>query len=269
MKSYRLNFIYLSVFVFSVFSCNNDKTENDKTNEEATIPPLKYQITDTLAHDTRAFTEGLEFVNNKLYESTGSPDDSTKSIIGIVQKPGILEQKVLLDAKYFGEGMTILKGKVYQLTYKDQLGFVYEYPSFKKITEFKYNSLEGWGLTNDGTYLIMSDGTPTITFINPNGFGVEKTINVKSNGYGQTDVNELEYVNGFIYANIWQTNKIIKIDAKNGEIVASADLSALKNYVSSIYPKSLEMNGIAYDSISKDFYITGKMWPKLFKLKFE
>jgi len=269
MRRNCLNFICFTVFVSLVFSCNTDKNENNQAEEEPTVPSLKFQIIDTLSHDVRAFTEGFEFVNNKLYESTGSPDDTTKSIIGIVSKSGILDQKVLLDKKYFGEGMTILKGKVYQLTYKDQLGFVYEYPSFKKITEFKYNSLEGWGLTNDGTYLIMSDGTPTITFINPNGFGAEKTINVKSNGYGQTNVNELEYVNGFIYANIWQTNKIIKIDAKSGEIVASADLSALKNYVSNIYPKSLEMNGIAYDSTSKDFYITGKMWPKLFKLKLQ
>jgi glutamine cyclotransferase len=253
----------------AVFSCNTNKTENGKAKEELPVLSLKFQIIDTLSHDVRAFTEGLEFVNNKLYESTGSPDENTKSIIGVVSNSGDLDQKVLLDKKYFGEGMTILKGKVYQLTYKDQLGFVYEYPSFKEITKFKYNSSEGWGLTNDGTYLIMSDGTPTITFINPNGFGFEKTINVKSNGYGQPNVNELEYVNGFIYANIWQTNKIIKIDAKSGEIVASADLSSLKNYVSSIYPKSMEMNGIAYDSISKEFYITGKMWPKLFKLKFQ
>lgn len=269
MRHRYLNFICLSVFMGAVFSCNTNKTENGKAKEESPVPSLKFQIIDTLSHDVKAFTEGLEFVKNKLFESTGSPDDTTKSIIGIVSKSGILDQKVLLDKKYFGEGITIFKGKVYQLTYKDQLGFVYEYPSFKKITEFKFNSHEGWGLTNDGTYLIMSDGTPTITFINPNGFEAEKTINVKSNGYGQTNINELEYVNGFIYANVWQTNKIIKIDAKSGEIVACADLSALKSYVSNIYPKSMEMNGIAYDSISKDFYVTGKMWPKLFKLKLQ
>jgi glutaminyl-peptide cyclotransferase len=269
MKNRFHNFICFAILTFFIFSCNTHTAENNKSNEDVKIAPLKFEILDTLSHDINAFTEGFEFVDNKLYEGTGSPDDTMKSIIGVVSKSGILKQKVLLDQKYFGEGITILKGKVYQLTYKDQLGFVYEYPSFKKMAEFKYNSLEGWGLTNDGTYLIMSDGTPTITFINPNGFGAEKTINVKSNGYGQTNVNELEYVDGFIYANVWQTNKILKIDAKNGEIVASADLSALKKYVSGIYPKSMEMNGIAYDSTTKHFYVTGKMWPKVFKLKLE
>jgi glutamine cyclotransferase len=170
--------------------------------------------------------------------------------------------------KYFGEGISFLNGKVYQLTYKSKIGFVYDAKTFKKIGDFAFASKEGWGMTTDGTSLIMSDGTSLITYLQPGGFKIIKSITVSDENGPVANVNELEFIKGFIYANIYDTNNMIKIDTATGKVVGKLDLSSLANEAKVKYPASLEMNGIAYDSTIGKVYVTGKMWPYIFQIEF-
>ncbi len=176
--------------------------------------------------------------------------------------------EVELDRKkYFGEGITFLKGKIYQLTYRSKVGFIYDAATFKSIGNFTFPSKEGWGLTNDGTSLIMSDGTNKLSYIDPSTLQVIKTISVSENGYVKDYLNELEYIRGYIFANIWTTNTIVKIDPSDGKVVGMLDLAALEYEARFINPDLLEMNGIAYDSTEDKILITGKLWPKIYEIK--
>jgi glutaminyl-peptide cyclotransferase len=256
--------------ILLIISCNNNpETDTGKLNNST--PTISFTVLDELPHDKTSFTEGLFVHNNKLFESTGSPENlpKTKSIFGIVDlETGKIDVKSMLDKTiYFGEGVTLLNGKVYQLTYQKQTCFVYDTVNFKKIKQYSFRNKEGWGLTNNGNSLIMSDGTNVLTFLNPNNFSEIKKLNVSENGFAVDSLNELEYVKGFIYANVWPTNKVVKIDCVTGKVVAKIDLSSLKSKANSLFPKSYETNGIAYESTSNEFYVTGKMWPKIFKLK--
>lgn len=262
--------ICLSLFA----SCTNNNSE--KKNPEFitnTTPTINYIVTGSLAHDTNAFTEGLLVHKGELYESTGSPKEmpQTKSIVGPVNsKTGIIDKKIELDRnKYFGEGIVFLNKKIYQLTYQTQKGFIYDIESFKKTGEFTYASKEGWGLTTDGSSLIMSDGTNIITYLNPQSFRVEKTISVANENGPVKNLNELEFINGFIYANVFNTSAIIKIDPETGQVIGKLDLSSLAKEAKLKYPPSLEMNGIAYDSTSKKIFVTGKMWPTIYEIQFD
>jgi glutamine cyclotransferase len=209
---------------------------------------------------------------NKLYESTGGTTDlpQTKSLFGILDLSiGKIKPKVELNkVSYFGEGITFCNGKVFQLTYKNRLCFAYDAFTFKKTNEYTLPTQEGWGITTDGTYLIMSDGTHNLTYINPIDFSVVKTLCVIENNTLVEQLNELEFINGFVYANIWLTNKIVKIDTTSGEIVGYLDLTSLAYDAKNIYPGAMEMNGIAFDSSKSSLYVTGKMWPKLYELSF-
>lgn len=169
--------------------------------------------------------------------------------------------------KYFGEGIAILNGKIFQLTYKSKKGFIYDAINFNKIDEFTFPSQEGWGLTTDGTNLIMSDGTDIITYLNPTSFKTIKTISVTENGYVKNNLNELEYIKGYIYANIFTKNIIVKIDPNNGKVLGKIDLTSFANEAKYLYPKSMEMNGIAFDSIADKVFITGKLWPKIYMIR--
>lgn len=253
-------------------SCvSNDKQNN--TPSLNAIPLLPYKLINAYPHDTSAFTEGLCWYKGKLYESTGSPDNMphTKSYVGVVDtKDGIVKNKIELDRKiFFGEGIAIINDTVFQLTYKNRKGFLYNAGTLQKIGEFSYNNEEGWGLTTDGKYLIMSDGTDIITYIDPRIFKIVKTLQVSENGVAVNNLNELEYINGYIFANIYTTNTIVKINAETGEIAGRLDLWAIGRMAKDEYPKALQMNGIAYDSTTKKLLITGKMWPKYFELLLE
>ncbi|MDQ4140722.1 MAG: glutaminyl-peptide cyclotransferase [Bacteroidota bacterium] len=258
-------------------SCSNDKKETTNTETVDQAPALvapvnlSYELIRTLPHDTTAFTEGLLLHEGKLYESTGSPEEmpQTRSVLGPVDlKTGKIEEKVKLDrTKYFGEGMVILNDKIYQLTYTTKVGFVYDAKTFQKLQEFTFPSKEGWGLTTDGTHLIMSDGTSQLTYLDPNTFKTVKTLNVKYNYDPLVNLNELEYVNGVIYANIYTTNSIVRIDANSGQATGILDLTSLINEQKKINPNALEMNGIAYNQAAGTFYITGKLWPNIFEIK--
>lgn len=278
MKNYYTIIVLFVLFVF-ITSCSSDKPKEVTTNEvvevdKPIIPVLDYTLTATHPHDTTAFTEGLFVHDNKLFESTGSPDHlpHLKSVLGIVDwKTGKLDAKVELDRKTypFGEGIVILKNKLYQVTYENQTGFVYDAKTFKKIGQFNYANKEGWGLTTDGTYVIMSDGTNKLTYFDTKDMTVAKVLSVNENGYATDALNELEYIKGFIYANIWMTGYIVKIDPSNGNVVAKINFTPISYNVKNMNPNSLEMNGIAYDSITDKVYVTGKLWPSIFEVAFK
>jgi len=258
--------------VFLLFGCNGGG--NNSSNGGVTIipiPTIDFVYIKSYPHDTTSFTEGLLIHNGNLFESTGSPIELpwTKSLFGIVDlSTGKIDTKVKLDrVRYFGEGITFLNGKVFQLTYKTKVGFIYDATSFKKMGEFTFPSEEGWGLTTDGKYLIMSDGTFKLTYIDPNNFQVIKSISVTENGYVKENLNELEYIKGYIYSNIYTKNIVVKIDPTTGKVIGQIDLTPLADESKNINPGSLEMNGIAYDSIKDRIFVTGKLWPKIYEIK--
>lgn len=250
-------------------ACNNQ--ENSQRVVSNTTPMLNFSLVNSYPHDINAFTEGFLFYDGKLFESTGATRElpQTRSLFGVVDlKTGQIDVKVEIDRnKYFGEGITFLNGKVYQLTYQTRIGFVYDAVTFKKIREFPLPTAEGWGMTTDGVHLIMSDGTHNLTYLDPASLQVAKTLPVTENGSAVTFINELEYIKGFIFANIWQSNTIVKINPATGAVVAKLDLSALAYQAQSFHQGSMEMNGIAYDSISNHLFVTGKMWPKIFEIE--
>lgn len=266
--------IQVLIIIFLLFSCNGNSNNSINTNTaNKLIPIIDYVYISSYPHDTISFTEGFLFHNGKLYESTGATRDlpQTKSLFGSVDLiTGKIDTKVELDrVKYFGEGISFINGKVFQLTYKTQIGFIYNATTFKKLGEFTFASKEGWGLTTDGIYLIMSDGTNILTYLNPNDLHIVKKISVTENGCAKDNLNELEYIKGFIYANIWTTSTIVKINPTDGNVVGKLDLSSFEYEAKNLYLGSLEMNGIAYDSIKDRIFITGKLWPKIYELKID
>jgi glutaminyl-peptide cyclotransferase len=267
----KKRFIPLYLIIVILFGCNNNKNSRSIKAIDRTIPNISFDYLDSYPHDTTSFTEGFLIHNGDLYESTGSPEylPQTKSLFGKVNlTTGQIEAKVEIDrTKYFGEGITFLNNKAYQLTYKSKIGFIYEMSTFRKIEEFVIPSNEGWGLTTDGKYLIMSDGSYQLKYIDPQTMQVIKTVNVTENGCVKENLNELEYIKGYIFANIWTTTIVVKIDPADGKIIGRFDMSDYAFEAKSLYPGSLEMNGIAYDSIEDKTYVTGKLWPKIYEIK--
>jgi glutamine cyclotransferase len=255
-------------------SCNNDAstTSSSESTDNGSIPALNYMIVNEYPHDTTAFTEGFLVHEGQLYESTGHTDGvpSSKSLFGKVDlKTGKIETKVHLDdKKYFGEGITFLDGKVFQLTLDTpKVCFVYDANTFKKIAQYDLGS-QGWGMTTDGTYLIRSDGSSNLSFHDPKDFKLMKILGVSDNNGPMGMINELEYMNGFIYANVYQTNYIVKIDPASGKVLAKADFTSMRDQQRLKYPDIDVFNGIAYDSTTKKIYVTGKLWPNIFEIKF-
>ena len=253
--------------------CNNN---SDKIPEETTpvvpaVATINFAVKASYPHDTSLFTEGFLFHDGKLFESTGSPEDlpQVKSMVGITNlQTGKFEQKVSLEKKYFGEGIVFLNNKLYELTYKNQLGFIYDAKSFKKLDSFTYKNIEGWSLTTDGKEIIMDDGTDIITFLDPVTLKPVKTLKVTEAGLARDSLNELEFINGFIYANIWLSNYIVKIDTATGKVVGKLDLSSLVYEAKNKNPRADVLNGIAYDSVTNKIYVTGKLWPNIYEIEF-
>jgi len=261
------------IFLLGLLSGCKSKTEDNKEDANAiTVPAvLSYNITNVYPHNTGSYTEGLEWHDSTLYESTGNYGQSKLARVSLHTGKDI--QKIDLAKEYFGEGITVLNGKIYQLTYQEKKCFVYDFKTFKKIGEFTY-TVEGWGMTNDGKYLIMNDGSNNIYFRDPETFQVVKSVGVYDNNGPLAMINEMEYVNGFIYSNVYTKNDIVKIDPVTGRVLAKADFSYILNkYAPGAISDDDQMNksvlnGIAYDSVGKRFFITGKNWPKMFEVKF-
>lgn len=265
-------YLFCLIACAGIYSCDNSNPSQNNSKETTAPPLINYAVTTTHPHDNTLFTEGLLVYNGRMMESTGSPEDlpATQSLIGITDlATGKTEQKVQLNrAVYFGEGIAICQDKLYQLTYKNRKGFVYNPTTFDCIDSFSYNNTEGWGFTSNGTELIMSDGTPVLTFLSPDKPQVLRTLTVTSNGTPVNYLNELEYINGFIYANVWQTNTIVKIDPVNGKVTGQLDCSSLVNEQRFKNPGAMELNGIAFDAAANKIYITGKMWQQIYEISF-
>jgi glutaminyl-peptide cyclotransferase len=222
-----------------------------------------FTVVKTYPHDTNAFTEGLLFLDGALYESTGNYGQSSLRKVDL--KTGAILQRTNLPSRYFGEGLAELDGKLYQLTWREHEVFVYDLKTFNLERQFT-NPCEGWGLATDGKSLIMSDGSDQVRFIDPAAWTVQRTINVRENGVAVANVNELEYIKGRIYANVWRTDGIIVIDPATGEVVRDYDLRGLLPDTDR-GPGTDVLNGIAYDPDGNHLYVTGKNWPKLFEVK--
>jgi len=268
--------IPFTVILFSIsINCKKnevDNFDNEKLKTTNLSSKIGYEIINIYPHDINSFTEGLFFDNGFVFESTGSPIDlpSTKSLFGILDlKTGLISAKAELDKKiFFGEGIAKCNDKIYQLTYKNKTGFIYDLKTYKQLGIFQFDNDEGWGLANlKNESLIMSDGTNVLTFLDPKNLKSTKKLEVFENSMPVLNLNELEYVDGYIYANIYTTNKIVKIDAKNGIVVRTIDFTTLYSDSKSKFSGSLEMNGIAYNNKTNTFLITGKMWPCVYEIK--
>ena len=225
-------------------------------------PVAGYKIVHTYPHDPGAFTQGLVYQDGYLYEGTGMNGES--SIRKVDLSTGKVLLKVDLPRNYFGEGIVLWKDKLIELTWQTKIGFVYDLATFKQLRTFTYGR-EGWGITQDGTRLIMSDGSSTLYFWNPETFQEIGHLDVDDKGKPVSNLNELEYVHGEIYANVWQTERIARISPTTGHVLGWLDLSGLLTPAERAATDVL--NGIAYDAKLKRLFITGKHWPKLFEIR--
>ena len=257
----RLSGILFTVFlavwgVVGLSSCRDSKTGR--------VPAFyRYKVVRTYPHDRKAFTQGLAFENGFLYEGTGLHGSSTLRKVKL--ETGEVLQVHRLPGAFFGEGITICGDRVIQLTWKSKLGFVYDKESFRMLREFNCPT-EGWGITYDGEFLIVSDGTPALRFLNPETFEEVNRVEVRENDVAISGLNELEYVNGKVYANMWPTDEIAIIAPDTGQVVGWIDMKGL------LSPQDADravdvLNGIAYDAAEKRLFVTGKLWPKVFEIK--
>lgn len=229
----------------------------------APAPVYGYRIIHVYPHDPRAFTQGLEYRNGFLFEGTGLNGRSTVRRVEL--ESGKVLQETSLDAQYFGEGITLLGNKLIELTWRSGRGFTYDPGTLRVESGFAYPG-EGWGLTNDGRWIYMSDGTPQIRVWNPSTLAETRRIDVHDGDRAIDSLNELEYVRGEIYANVWQTSRIARIDPADGRVSGWIDLSGLLPEAE-IQNGADVLNGIAYDSAGDRLFVTGKLWPKLFEIR--
>ncbi len=233
----------------------------------AAAPPAPvdgYEVVHTFPHDPNAFTQGLAFVDGHLYESTGRQGHSSLRMVD--PATGWVLKEYDLPKQYFGEGLTDWGDTLVQLTWTSGIAFVYDRSTFTVRHTFHYTG-EGWGLTHDSTSLILSDGSATLRFLDPNTFREIRKLNVRDeNNHPVSNLNELEYVHGEIYANIWHEDRIARISPRTGRVVGWIDLSGLLK-PGEVSDEEAVLNGIAYDAKSDRLFVTGKLWPKLFEIK--
>jgi len=222
-----------------------------------------YRVVNDYPHDPQAFTQGLVYVNGRIYESTGLNGRSTLRMEDLTT--GRAQQIVNLPSKYFGEGLTDWGSTLIQLTWQAHVAFVYDMFSFRLLHTFHYTG-EGWGLTHDGRNLILSDGTDTLRYYDPATFREVRSLIVRDHGSPVTQLNELEYIHGQIYANIWHSNRIARISPATGRVLGWIDLSGLLPERERSSPEAV-LNGIAYDAGHDRLFVTGKLWPKLFEIQ--
>jgi glutaminyl-peptide cyclotransferase len=223
-------------------------------------PVATVEVIRSFPHDTSAYTQGLVWHGGVLYESTGRTGHS--SLRKVELETGKVLQKVDVAEPHFAEGLALFGGRLYQLTWQDQTGFVYALDTFGQVGTFAYEG-EGWGLTTDGASLILSDGSSQLRFLNPQGYAVQRTVTVKDGSEFINDLNELEYVKGEVWANVWHSNRIARIDPHNGQVKAWVDLTGI--IAPQPDPEAVP-NGIAYDAEHDRLFVTGKLWPTLFEI---
>lgn len=245
---------YLIILILILFSLSSSLLAED-------INHYNYEVLNSYPHDKNAFTQGLEYFKGYLYEGTGLKGSSSLRKVNL--KTGKIKKIHNLEDKYFGEGITIFNDKIYQLTWKAKTGFIYNL-DFELIDQFFYD-YQGWGLTHDKNHLILSDGTNLIRFLDPKTLEVVKKIKVTKNNKDITDINELEYINDKIYANIWKENYIVIIDPMHGAVTGIIDLEGIINPRNYNYELNV-LNGIAYDNKNERLFVTGKLWPKIFEI---
>jgi len=251
--------LLLAAALLAASACSPSATEAG----DGKIPEYTYRIVHTYPHDPTAFTEGLFYLDGILYESTGIEEQS--SIRKVKLETGEVLQKRDLP-NYFGEGIINWKDKLYELTWRTETGFIYDRATFAPKGDFHYPG-EGWAMTQDGKRIMMSDGTPQIRFWNPDTLQETGRITVNEHGRPVEKVNELEWVKGEIYANIWETNRIARINPTNGNIVGWIDCTGLLPDSERVEGYTDVLNGIAYDAAGDRLFVTGKRWPKLFEIR--
>ncbi len=229
----------------------------------AAVPTYGYEVVNTYPHDAEAFTQGLVFHDGALVESTGLEGHSTLRRVEL--RTGKVLQKADVPRYYFAEGLTLFGGKLYQLTWKGEKGFVYDPQTFEKTGEFSYTG-EGWGLTHDADSLILSDGSNRLRFIDPATQQVRRTVSVTDGPRPVSQLNELEYVKGEVFANVWHQNRVARVDPQTGQVKGWIDLSGLLKPGEAADPEAV-LNGIAYDEAGDRLFVTGKLWPKLFEIR--
>jgi glutamine cyclotransferase len=245
----------------------------DKRTETSAAPPTQpagssqtprysYEVVHTYPHDPKAFTQGLVFLDGALLESTGNYGRSTLRKVEL--ETGKVLKQVEVPSQYFAEGIAVLTGKIFQLTWQEQKGFVYDLQNFQLEMEFTYPG-EGWGLTTDGHFLIQSDGTDKLRFVDPATFAIKRTLSVSDHGIPINRLNELEYIKGEIFANVWQSNEIVRVEPATGKVLGIIDFTGLLP----VRPGERVdvLNGIAYDEKTDRLFVTGKWWPKLFEVR--
>lgn len=230
-------------------------------NEPA--PITGYEIVAVHPHDPAAYTQGLFWHDGSLYEGTGRYD--TSSLRRVEPSTGEVLEQVALPADYFGEGIALLGDRIFQLTWLSKRGFIYDAATFERLGEFTYDT-EGWGLTSDGTHLILSDGSDTLFFLHADDQQLVRTVRVQHEGRPLEDINELEYIDGLIWANVWHSDFVYRIDPDTGTAIDRIDFSGL---LAGERPRDSEavLNGIAYDPNSGHLFLTGKLWPKVFEVR--
>jgi len=225
-------------------------------------PVSGYTVVHAYPHDPAAFTQGLEFRDGFLYEGTGLKGKS--AIRRVEVETGKVVQEFKMNPGYFGEGITLTAGKLFQVTWQDKTGFVYDANTFRLIRDFSYFG-EGWGLTHDDAGLVLSDGTSALRFLETTRFTERRRVKVNDAGTAITNLNELEIIKGEIWANVWQTDSIARISPKDGHVVGWINLKGLLDPAAAA--KADALNGIAYDAAKDRIFVTGKLWPKLFEIK--
>jgi glutamine cyclotransferase len=266
VKNARFLLVYLALLLAS--GCGRSQPPGDvpslsPAGTADTVVHYSYEVVQAWPHDPAAFTEGLLFRNGDLLESTGLNGQSTLRDVDLTT--GRVLKEISVPAEYFGEGLTVMGSYAYQLTWKNGVGFIYDADTFQSEGQFTYTG-EGWGLTTDGHWLILSDGTSRIRFIDPSTFQVVRTIDVTEAGQPVERLNELEWVKGEIFSNVWMTDEIMRIDPATGKVRGVIDLSGLLP-PGDRRPDTDVLNGIAYDDAHDRLFVTGKRWPKVFEIR--
>lgn len=258
-------------FLFAGFlmGCNDETAPEtpSQNNKPSAVGTIGFNVVNVYPHDTSHFTEGLLLHDNFLFESTGL--EGRSHVMKIELSTGKTVRKVSLPGNLFGEGISIIGDRIYQLTWQDHVVKVYDVNTFKEVAEYNW-PYQGWGMTTNGTDLFISTGSNNIYQVDPSGFKIKKIISVNDQYGPLSNINELELVNNYIYANIWQTPYIVKIDMESGTVVGRLDLSDIWRKANIAEPLEKDVaNGIAYDAVKGTFYITGKHWPTLFEIKLQ